>query len=73
MKENEKLGETVFKRYGKSCHEFLVGNQYYKVINNIGQEWARALPMDPRPLTKGKTAIAEFAAFRDVGATLRSA
>ena len=29
--------------------------------------------MDPRPLTKLKTATAEFATFRDVGTTLRSA
>ena len=54
----EKLGETVFTRYGRSCHEFLVGCQYYKVIDSSGHEWTRALPMDPRPLTKGKTAVA---------------
>eukprot|EP00959_Pyramimonas_sp_CCMP1952_P068168 1422844-Pyramimonas_sp.AAC.1 len=29
--------------------------------------------MDPRPLTKGKTALAEFASFRENGTTLRQA
>eukprot|EP00959_Pyramimonas_sp_CCMP1952_P372950 7810098-Pyramimonas_sp.AAC.1 len=34
----EHLGPTVFRRYGKSCHEFLVGCQYYKVTDPTGAE-----------------------------------
>jgi hypothetical protein len=61
----------IIRRAGKAAHEFLVGNQFARYLDEYGKAHTSIGVRDPIPLTEGKGHLAIFSACRSMWGTCR--